>query len=139
MLNFILLQIRSLHQRLLTRWWHAQKQPSGGALRKRCSENMQQIYRKTPMPKCDFNKFAMQFYWNHTSAWVFSCKFAAYFQNSFSQNTTGGLLLHALFFRLVFLSLGHVIKLQGFYEKSIRYTKKKKKIDINYSLVLDFW
>ena len=22
-------------------------------------------------------------YWNHTSAWVFSCKFAAYFQNIF--------------------------------------------------------
>ena len=25
------------------------------------------------MPKCDFNKVAV-----HTSAWVFSCKFAAY-------------------------------------------------------------
>ena len=35
------------------------------------------------MPKCDFNKFAKQLYWNHTSAWVFSCKFDAYFQNSF--------------------------------------------------------
>ena len=23
---------------------------------KRCSENMQQIYRRTPVPKCDFNK-----------------------------------------------------------------------------------
>ena len=23
-------------------------------------------------------------YWNHTSAWVLSCKFAAYFQNTFS-------------------------------------------------------
>ena len=28
----------------------------GGVLRKRCSENMQQIYRRTPMPKYDFNK-----------------------------------------------------------------------------------
>ena len=28
---------------------------------KRCSENMQQIYRRTPMPKCDFNKVAKQF------------------------------------------------------------------------------
>ena len=27
------------------------KQPSRGVLRKRCSENKQQIYRKTPMPK----------------------------------------------------------------------------------------
>ena len=26
---------------------------------------------------------ALQLYWNHTSAWVFSCKFAAYFQNTF--------------------------------------------------------
>ena len=38
-------------------------------------------YRRTPMPKCDFSKVA---YSNHTSAWVFSCKFAAYFQNTFS-------------------------------------------------------
>ena len=26
----------------------------------------------------------LRFYWNHTSAWVFSCKFAACFQNIFS-------------------------------------------------------
>ena len=32
-----------------------QKHSSGGVLRKRGSENMQQIYRRTPMPKCDFN------------------------------------------------------------------------------------
>ena len=31
-------------------------QPSGGVLKKSCSENMLQIYRRTPMPKCDFNK-----------------------------------------------------------------------------------
>ena len=36
-----------------------QKQPSGGVLRKRCSENMQQIYRRIPMSKCDFNKVAL--------------------------------------------------------------------------------
>ena len=58
-----------------------QQQPSRGVLRRRCSENMQQIYRKTPMPKSDFNKVAFQF----TSTSVFSCKFAAYFQNTFSQ------------------------------------------------------
>ena len=33
-----------------------QKQPPGGVLKKRCSENMQLIYRRTPMRKCDFNK-----------------------------------------------------------------------------------
>ena len=36
------------------------------------------------MPKCDFNQVALQLYWNRTSAWVFSCKFAVYFQNTFS-------------------------------------------------------
>ena len=41
-----------------------QKQPPRGVLRKRCSENMQQTYRRT---------------------WVFSSIFAAYFQNTFSQ------------------------------------------------------
>ena len=29
-------------------------------LGKRCCKNMQQIYRRTPMPKCDFNKVAKQ-------------------------------------------------------------------------------
>ena len=38
-------------------------------------QNMQQIYKF---------KVAKQRYWNHTSVWVFSCKFAAYFQNTFS-------------------------------------------------------
>ena len=37
-----------------------QKQPSRGVSKKRCSENMQQIYRRTHMPKCDFNKIAFQ-------------------------------------------------------------------------------
>ena len=64
-----------------------EKQPFRGVLRKRCSENMQQIYR-TPIPKCDFNKVAKQLYWNRTSIWVFFCKFAAYFQNT-SKNTSG--------------------------------------------------
>ena len=42
--------------------------PPRGVLRKRCSKNMQQIYRRTPMAKRDFNKVALQLYWNHTSA-----------------------------------------------------------------------
>ena len=37
-----------------------QKHPFSGVLIKRCSENMQQIYRQTPMPKYDFNKVAKQ-------------------------------------------------------------------------------
>ena len=61
-----------------------QKQPPKGVLKKRFSENMQQIYRRTHMLKCNFNKVAMKLYWNRTSVWVFSCKFAAYFQSTFS-------------------------------------------------------
>ena len=38
------------------------KQPSRGVLRKKYSENMQQIYRRTLMPKYDFNKVALQLY-----------------------------------------------------------------------------
>ena len=39
-----------------------QKQPFRGIIRKRCSENMQQIYRRTPVPKFDFNKVTLQLY-----------------------------------------------------------------------------
>ena len=53
-----------------------QKQPSRDVLRKKCFKNMQLIYRKTFMPKSDFN--------NVSSGWVFSCKFAAYILNTFS-------------------------------------------------------
>ena len=33
-----------------------QKQPFRGVLMKKCSENIQEINRRSPMPKCDFNK-----------------------------------------------------------------------------------
>ena len=39
-----------------------QKQQCRGVLKKRCTENMQQIIWKKPMPKCDFNKNAKQLY-----------------------------------------------------------------------------
>ena len=64
-----------------------QKHPSRGVFRKRCSENIQQTYRRKPMLKCDFNKVAKQLYLNHTSAWMFSCKFAAHFPNIFFLRT----------------------------------------------------
>ena len=35
-----------------------QKQLSKAVLRKRCSANLQQIYRRTPMAKCNVNKVA---------------------------------------------------------------------------------
>ena len=39
-----------------------QEEPSRGVLIERCSENMQQIYRRALMSKCDFNKVALQLY-----------------------------------------------------------------------------
>ena len=35
-------------------------QPSRGALKKRCSQNIHQIFRRTPMSKCDFKKVEKQ-------------------------------------------------------------------------------
>ena len=67
------------------RLFNIQKQSCRGVLRERCSENIKQIFWRTSMPKCDFSKVAKQLYWNHTSAWAFSCKFAVYFQNTSSK------------------------------------------------------
>ena len=39
---------------------HTQKQPPRGVLKKRCSEIMQQIFKRTPMLKCDFNEVAIE-------------------------------------------------------------------------------
>ena len=39
-----------------------EKQLSRGVLKKRWSENIQQIYRRTPMKKSEFNKVAKQLY-----------------------------------------------------------------------------
>ena len=62
-----------------------QKQSFKGVLMKRCSE----ISSRTHMPKRDFHVDAKQLYWNHTSTWVFACKFAAVnFHNCFSRSAT---------------------------------------------------
>ena len=62
-----------------------QKQSSRGVFRKRCFENLKQVYKRTPMPKCDFNKvWSKTSLKSHFGTWVFCCKFAAYFQNTFS-------------------------------------------------------
>ena len=52
---------------------------------KRCSENMHQIYKRTPMPKCDFNKVAL-----HGCSPV---NLLHIFGTPFPKNTSGRLLL----------------------------------------------
>ena len=64
-------------------WYVFRSSPPEMFLGKRCSEKMQQIYRRTPMSKCDFNKVVLQLYWNYTSACVLFCKFAAHILNTF--------------------------------------------------------
>ena len=71
---------------------HDQNQSNKGVLYG-VPQNILQIYRRIPMTKCDLNKAALHLYWNRTLAWVFSCKFGAYFQNTFPKNTSGRLFL----------------------------------------------
>ena len=66
---------RALHLNVLMQ---LKKQASRGVLRKRCSENMQQIYMRTAMPKCDFNNIFRTPFPRNTSGWLllqlFSCQ-----------------------------------------------------------------
>ena len=62
-----------------------QKQPSRDVLLGRCSENIQQIYRKTPITKCDFNKVDF----NKISP----VNLLHISRTSFPRNTSGRLLL----------------------------------------------
>ena len=57
--NLIIFQCKLISQAILQSKTQ-QKQQSRGALKKRCYENRQQIYRRTPMSECDFNKVALQ-------------------------------------------------------------------------------
>ena len=69
------------------------KQPPRGVLRKRCSESIQQIYRRAPMLKCNFNKVAR----NVIEILLrYGCSFVnllIIFRTPFPKNTSGGLLL----------------------------------------------
>ena len=67
-----------------------QKQPFRGVLTK-CAENMQQIYRRTLMPRCDFNFIKMTVRHGCSSANLLHI-----FRTSFPKNTSGGLLLRVL-------------------------------------------
>ena len=68
----VLTYLRSDMNKILTVFWgwkprtkkkntELDQHPPGVVSIKTCSENMQQIYRRTPMRKCDFNKAAKQF------------------------------------------------------------------------------
>ena len=64
-----------------------QKQPSSGILTKRCSENIQQIYRRTPMPKCDLQSNFIEI-----TLWYVCCpvNLLHVFRTPFLRSTSGG-------------------------------------------------
>ena len=67
--------------------WKSQ-QPSRGVLRKRCSENMQHIYRRTTMPKCDCNFIEIALRRGCSPVDLLHI-----FRTRFYKNTYGGMLL----------------------------------------------
>ena len=99
----------------LIRWF--QKQPPRGVLKKRCPGNMQQIYRRTPMPKCDFNKVASNFIeitlWHGCSA----VNLLHIFRRSLPRNTPAWLLLK-------FVTTMQQVKCSPFQQKIANLTLK---------------
>ena len=81
------MKLRNLYDRGTL--YNHQKQPSKGVLKKRCSEIMQQICRRTLIPKCHFNKFALQL--RHGCSPV---NLLHIFITRFSKKTPGRLLLN---------------------------------------------
>ena len=67
------------------------KQLPKGVLCKRCSENMLQIYTRTPMPKCDFNKLALPLCHGYSPVNLLHI-----FGTTFTKTTSGRLLLKRL-------------------------------------------
>ena len=67
-----------------------QKQPPRGVPTKSCSKNMQQIYRRTPTPKCYFNSKFIEITLRHGYSPV---NFLHIFRTPFLKNTSGRLLL----------------------------------------------
>ena len=72
------------------------KQPSRGVFRKRCFQNMQQIYRRTPMPKC-MQSNSIEITLRHGCSPV---NLLHIFRTLFLRNTSGQLLLTITIFAL---------------------------------------
>ena len=93
----------------MTHKHNLQKQPPKGVPRKRCSENIQQIYRRTSMPRCDFNKVACVISIKLQSNFIeiaprhggSPVSLLHIFRIPFLKNTSGWLLLN-LYFAMIF-------------------------------------
>ena len=54
--------------------YNEQKQSSRGVLKKKYSKNMQQMYRRKPRSKCDFNKVALALNEKYLKTKIKSCR-----------------------------------------------------------------
>ena len=72
-------------------------------------ENLQQIYRRKPMPQCHFNKVALQVYWNHTLSLVFSSKFSNFIEIALRHGCSPIKLLHIFTISLTFRDLERIL------------------------------
>ena len=68
------------------------KQFYRGVLTKKCAENMRQIYRRTPIPKFDFNMLLCNFIEITLRHWRSPVNLQHIFRTHFPKNTYGGLL-----------------------------------------------
>ena len=120
-----------------------QKQPSRRVLRKTCNKNIQLIYRRTHMLKCDFNKVAKLQSFNKLTPqhWCFSRNLLHIFRTPFYKNTSGWLLLWVFklgkhkkyLFDWVYLSIYFYDSLREIWRNLLNYTTWKV------SVLGDFW
>ena len=73
------------------------KNRKGENLKKRCTENMQQIYRRTSIPKYDFSKVALG---------CSPVNLLHIFRTPFLKKTSGRLLLTKIIFKVIMKTMG---------------------------------
>ena len=84
------------------------QQPFRDVLKKRCYENMQQIYKRTPMPKCVSTKLQSNFIEIILRHGCSPVNLLHVFRTTFPKNTSEGLLLKfQVFRRLWIISVDH--------------------------------
>ena len=78
----------------------------------RCSENIQQNYRRTSMPKCDFNKVAKELSRNRSLHECSPVNLLHIFRTPFLKNASGRLLVKTSYNHICFLYFLFSVKRQ---------------------------
>ena len=96
--------------------------------------NIYQIYKRTTMSKCGFNKVARQLYWNHTSAGCSPVNLLHIFKTLFPKNTSGGLLLW-----IAYLNTFKGTLVQSWKFINISVTYENNMLKISHKTRFTFW